>query len=720
MSKVTWFKLLAAGLLYAGTAVCAWSQTPLDMAIAATAERLVLAPREALKTLAQLQIAHSPLSPRHQALVVEQMGRAKFYARDYAGALRDGQLLEAPGKQQHDASVECLGVLSQVYAYWMMGQIGTAYELTRRANRYSPAAVNLDARIKALLTRSQLESEDHQPQAAQRTVAQAVLLAAGAHDDALAFMAAKAEATAALATNDMGLAATAVNRLLALGADPRFPERMVRAKAVEYALAAAAGQTARANGVMVETIRLMRQLHLDEALGRTLADYADLQLKTGRYLEAAATAEQALKLDTVSADEQLANSAHFNHAIAMIHLGHVREGKLEVLRLYKSTRDRAHLLAYLPVYAAALTGAGEVHASMQAGVLRQQIETEEALARAKQDEQAREQARERTDSLSRESDVHALPAAGKPGRRTLWLIVALVSAAAWIALLCLYGRSRKGNRLLEETNRQLFTSSNRDPLTGLFNRRYVETYITRVWRRGAESKSVAPAGCGLVLLMDIDHFKGLNDTYGHAIGDKVLQVTAARLSTLFRNEDVVARWGGEEFLALLPTTSASEATAMAARVLGAVSATPVVVNGTSVNVTISLGICVMSLRLKDHEMNWDEVVHTADQALYLAKQNGRNMAYGITDAANTSSADMARGLRMAWDEGKISLVEVFGDGKTSAARVEERQQEERLLQSVRRLTGPGQRKSRAAQPGTGEAGRCRRCLLRRHTPLKIL
>jgi diguanylate cyclase (GGDEF)-like protein len=258
----------------------------------------------------------------------------------------------------------------------------------------------------------------------------------------------------------------------------------------------------------------------------------------------------------------------------------------------------------------------------------------------------------------------------------VWRTIALTSSSAWIALLWLYRRSRMGNRLLEETNRQLYTSSNRDSLTGLFNRRYVEGYVARIWRRCAEGQLPVSAGRGLVLLMDIDHFKRLNDTWGHAVGDEVLQVTAARLSTLFRNEDIVARWGGEEFLALLPTTRASEATGIAARVLGAVSATPVVVNGTSINVTVSVGICALRLRLKDREMNWDEVVHTADQALYLAKQNGRNMAYGATEAANTSSVEMAQGLRLNWDEGKIDLIEVFGDGSTSAA---EQVEEEPLL-----------------------------------------
>ena len=177
---------------------------------------------------------------------------------------------------------------------------------------------------------------------------------------------------------------------------------------------------------------------------------------------------------------------------------------------------------------------------------------------------------------------------------------------------------------------------------------------------GAERNASFPHDCGLVLMMDIDHFKQLRDDHGHVVGDQVLQVTAARLSALFRDEDIVARWGGEEFLALLPTSHASEAAAIAARVLEAVSARPVMVNGATMTVTISLGICRLGLGLSDREMSWEEVVHTADQALYLAKQNGRNMAYGITEAVNATSADMARGLRINWNEGRAELFEVFG------------------------------------------------------------
>jgi diguanylate cyclase (GGDEF)-like protein len=107
-------------------------------------------------------------------------------------------------------------------------------------------------------------------------------------------------------------------------------------------------------------------------------------------------------------------------------------------------------------------------------------------------------------------------------------------------------------------------------------------------------------------------------------------------------------------------TQVSEASGIAARVLDAVSANPVVVNKASINVTISVGICGLRLRLKDREMNWEEVVHMADQALYLAKQNGRNMAYGIAGRVNATSGEMAQGLRVNWNEGKVELLEVFG------------------------------------------------------------
>ncbi|MES2760134.1 MAG: GGDEF domain-containing protein [Pseudomonadota bacterium] len=633
---------------------CAAALPALEGELAAVTERAYVAPREALYTLAKIQAAHAPLSPRHQALVYEQLSSAKFYTGDPAGAVQDARLLEALGKQQHDESAECLGLLSQVYGNWAIGKIEAAYQFSRRAARFSPAKISATARIKSLLTTAQVESEEHRHQSALRTVNEALRLAGATGDDALLFMASRIQAFVAITANDMPLALTAVDRLLTLGLKSPYRERLVRAKDMEYTVASAAGLTARASEAMAERIRLMRELRLDESLGRTLVEYSDLQLKSNRHAEAAALSEEALSLETVLADEQLASRAHFNHAIATIHLGNAAEGKAEVERLFQSKLKRTQLLVYLPRYIAALTHAGEVNAAVQAGALHEQIELDEAVHRAKAEEKAQGQIA----SLARLRELKDLEAINDRAQRNVWLIAAVLSGSGLIGMLFLYWRLRVSTRLLEASNRQLYISSNRDSLTGLFNRRYVENYVAGPSPSLADFHS--PVGHGLVLLMDIDHFKRLNDTYGHAVGDQVLQSTAARLSALFRSDDIVVRWGGEEFLALLPTAHASEAESIAARILAAVSAKPIVVDCVTMNVTVSVGICRLKLDLNDREMNWEEVVLMADQALYLAKQNGRNMAYGLLAAVKATSVEMARGLRINWTEGKVQLLQVNG------------------------------------------------------------
>jgi diguanylate cyclase (GGDEF)-like protein len=652
MLRAAWFKMCFATAAYAGVLLSA--SASVESEIAAVTERAYVAPREALYTLAKIQAAHAPLTARHQALVYEQLSNAKFYSGDPAGSIQDARLLEALGKQLHDENIECLGLLSQVYGNWILGKIEAGYQLSRRAARFLPARISTAARIKSLLTTAQVESEEHRHQEALRAVDDALRLASAAGDDGQLFMVSKIQASVAIAAANIPLALTAVDRLLAVGANSPYRERLVRAKDMEYTVASAAGLTARASEAMAERIRLMRELRLDEKLGSTLVEYSDLQLKSNHYAEAAALSDEALNLETVLAEERLASRAHFSHAIASIHLGQVAEGKAEVERLFMSKPKRALMLAYLPRYIAALTHAGAVDASVQAGALLQQIELDEALYRAKEEEKAQG----KIASLAELSQLKSLEAINERAHRNVWLIAAALSATGLIGMLFLYRRLRVSSRLLEASNRQLYISSNRDSLTGLFNRRYVENYV------GGPSPSQAdfhsPVGHGLVLLMDIDHFKRLNDTYGHAAGDQVLRSTAARLSALFRSDDIVVRWGGEEFLALLPRAHATEAAGIAARILGAVSAQPLVVDGVTMNVTVSVGICRLKLDLNDREMNWEEVVLMADQALYLAKQNGRNMAYGLIAAVKASSAEMARGLRINWTEGKVQLMQVHG------------------------------------------------------------
>jgi diguanylate cyclase (GGDEF)-like protein len=120
-------------------------------------------------------------------------------------------------------------------------------------------------------------------------------------------------------------------------------------------------------------------------------------------------------------------------------------------------------------------------------------------------------------------------------------------------------------------------------------------------------------------MADIDFFKKVNDTYGHLAGDEVLRAVTERIQSSLRDFDTVGRYGGEEFLIILPNTDLEMAKAVAERVRAKVAAQPVHVPGERIRVTISLGI---ACRLSDWEAN--QMIEQADAAMYAAKQAGRN------------------------------------------------------------------------------------------------
>jgi diguanylate cyclase len=159
--------------------------------------------------------------------------------------------------------------------------------------------------------------------------------------------------------------------------------------------------------------------------------------------------------------------------------------------------------------------------------------------------------------------------------------------------------------------------SSRDALTGLANRRQFELTIT------GEIDRVARAGeSALVLMADIDHFKRVNDTYGHPAGDQVLKVVAAALQDCVRPMDTVARYGGEEFAIILPNCPTAFGLTVAERIRAKVERRPInVAPGVDVNVTISIGGAFAPQWVRSSAALW---VERADRQLYLAKTQGRN------------------------------------------------------------------------------------------------
>lgn len=169
---------------------------------------------------------------------------------------------------------------------------------------------------------------------------------------------------------------------------------------------------------------------------------------------------------------------------------------------------------------------------------------------------------------------------------------------------------------LKRTNELLLELSNTDHLTGLFNRRYLMESLGKEVQR-----SLRKGGNLSLIILDIDHFKQVNDQYGHLQGDIVLQKVALLLQKELRAYDTAARYGGEEFIAVLPDARLDEAIFVADRVRTSVQANRFSGELSKLSLTISLGVAMFSKQTCKSE---DDFIKLADDALYRAKSNGRN------------------------------------------------------------------------------------------------
>lgn len=174
---------------------------------------------------------------------------------------------------------------------------------------------------------------------------------------------------------------------------------------------------------------------------------------------------------------------------------------------------------------------------------------------------------------------------------------------------------RKNYYMLEQKTEKLEDKANHDPLTGLFNKGYMEeqlTYHFELARRSRNSMAV--------MFLDIDHFKKVNDTYGHQRGDEVLKRIAHILKDKSRAINVVGRFGGEEFMIIGPISDYKSALYLGERIRTAVEKEVFSHDNTDFNITISIGISVWNSSIASEK----DLVKFADEALYTAKRNGRN------------------------------------------------------------------------------------------------
>jgi diguanylate cyclase (GGDEF)-like protein len=239
-------------------------------------------------------------------------------------------------------------------------------------------------------------------------------------------------------------------------------------------------------------------------------------------------------------------------------------------------------------------------------------------------------------------------------------------AGLFVLLVCFWGYVRTRTRALNrrrvelekavaqrsaellQKNKELEDISLTDPLTGTRNRRYfyetIQTDIAQTMRshlKTGASNEACSAQELILVLVDIDRFKRVNDEMGHAAGDRLLQEVAKRIASVMRRSDDLVRWGGEEFMLVCRTTDRENASLLCNRVLEAIREIPFDVgNGVEIHKTCSIGWAPFPW-LKDDvgRLSIDNVIELADKALYMAKREGRNRSYGMLPAPGAGQAE---------------------------------------------------------------------------------
>lgn len=175
-------------------------------------------------------------------------------------------------------------------------------------------------------------------------------------------------------------------------------------------------------------------------------------------------------------------------------------------------------------------------------------------------------------------------------------------------------KKRNEQQLIKATN-DLFKQATTDPLTQIYNRRHfltsAEIELSRCQRHDLPIS---------LLIIDLDNFKNVNDLYGHDIGDHALCMFVANAQQQLRNYDIFARFGGEEFIAILPDTNKDNAIEIANRIRRSTEAMPIKVKESTFSITISIGLAFQ----KDHDQTLENLIKCADVLLYQAKNSGRN------------------------------------------------------------------------------------------------
>nr|WP_308936737.1 diguanylate cyclase [Duganella sp. SG902] len=572
------------------------------------------------------------------------------------------------GKSLHDNAIIAKGMLAKVYVLFAQAEVDAAHRLAFDAEKLALTTSDNPLKVQATITAGQTYAEQGNFPAALVKLQRAVDLARPPAGDALSLVAAlNALAKLHVQMKEYQNASETLDELLAETEKLKSPGRMSMAKNTEYALAIDSGQPQRALRALLQSLDIERKLGAERMVGVTLVNLSDSYLKQRDYARAAQYAQESLRSTQQTNDKSVEATARLNIAQAYLGMGRIAEGKKQYelgLARYEQENNKPDLQAALREYGEALERAGDMAGAVQA-YHRERAISDELFEKRRQQAMLELQEKYETEKkqrqielLSRENQVKGAEIDNRRLQQRVWWLLALVFALAAAVVGLLYRKVRHTNAQLEVKNLELKAQSTLDPLTSLYNRRHFQDFM-----RGLNARERQDDIVGALFLLDVDHFKHINDNYGHAAGDAVLKMIAENLRVALRETDMIVRWGGEEFLAFLPAIPRHGVDEIARRILLSISSQSLTYQEHQISVNVSVGFSPFPLVPGGEPLAWERAVNLVDMALYLAKAHGRNRAYGVRGFENfhlTSMEAIEQDLERAWRAGFVDLSVVLG------------------------------------------------------------
>jgi diguanylate cyclase (GGDEF)-like protein len=666
-------QLLVASLCLVASLAHAQLGRTLNQQLAETREISRFVPERALPILLQME---------PQARAANDLVKAEFLAQLCSTYLELGKLdqadaagdeLVAFGRKTRNNGVLAKGMLRKAYVLFARDQAAESHRMIWEAEKLAVGTLDGETRVRSVISSGQSYKEEGNFPMALEKLQAAASLARENDDPAQIVMAliSLAELYSNLHEYDKAFAALAEG--VPAAERSHSPGRMASLKFAEYGLAADAGQIARGREALLVALRAYRKIGAKWDVARTLDNLADSYLQLHDYDTALQYANQAYEDGRALNDPRIMSVARMNMGEAYIGKGRLLEGKRSVeegLQMIEKRGDKPRLQTSLAEYGRVLEAAGDLAGAVKAYHRERELSNElfeKRRQKATLELQAKYEATQKQQQiklLQRENQVKSAELDNRRLQQRVWWLLALVFALSSIIVFFLYRKVRTTNAQLQEKNLELKQQSVRDPLTGLYNRRHFQEFMRtdlQPEKRGAGTTGEEMVGA--LFLLDVDHFKHINDSSGHAAGDSVLKEIATSLRDILRETDMIVRWGGEEFLAFLPAIPKSGLDEVARRLLTGISSKVIDHQGKPLSANVSIGFAPYPIAPGGQPLSWERAVNLVDMALYLAKAHGRNRAYGVRGFANfeqTSMEEVEQDLERAWRTGHVDLSIVLG------------------------------------------------------------